>query len=49
MALPALIGIVLGVRARRLGKRRLGAAGFVVNVLIVAYLVIPGTLYILSG
>jgi len=49
MMLPPLAGIVLGIRARRLGARRRGTAGFVVNVLIVAYLVIPGIAFILFG
>ena len=34
MVLPALVGIVLGVRARRLGERRLGTTRIVVNALI---------------
>jgi hypothetical protein len=42
MALPAVIGIVLGVRGRRLGERRLGTTGIVVNALIAAYLVLTG-------
>ena len=36
-ALPALAGISLGIRARHLGERSRGAAGVVVNALIVAY------------
>jgi hypothetical protein len=49
MTLPALAGIILGIRARRLGARRQGTAGLAVNVLIVAYLVIPGIAFILFG
>jgi MFS family permease len=49
MTLPALAGIVLGVRARRMGERRRGTTGVLVNALIAAYLVIPGVAYILSG
>jgi len=49
MTLPALAGIILGIRARRLGARRRGTAGFAVNALIVAYLVIPGIAFILFG
>lgn len=49
MTLPALAGIILGIRARRLGERSRGAAGVVVNALIVAYLVFPGVAYILFG
>ena len=39
MVLPAVVGIVLGVRARRLGERRLGTTGILVNAVIAAYLV----------
>jgi hypothetical protein len=49
MALPALAGIVLGVRARRLGEPRLGTSGIVVNALIAAYLVIPGVATLVFG
>jgi MFS family permease len=49
MTLPAVAGIILGIRARRLGERHGGTAGFVVNALIVAYLVIPGIAYIFFG
>ena len=40
MVLPAVVGIVLGARARRLGERRLGTTGVVVNTLIGTYLVL---------
>jgi hypothetical protein len=40
MVIPALVGIALGVRARRLGERRLGTTGIVMNALIASYLVI---------
>jgi len=49
MTLPAFAGIVLGIRARRLGERRRGTAGLVVNLVTVAYLGIPGIAYILFG
>jgi hypothetical protein len=49
MALPALVGTVLGVRARRLGESRLGTTGIVVNALIAAYLVIPGVATLVFG
>lgn len=48
MVVPALIGILLGVRGRRLGERRLGTTGIVVNALIAAYLVgtaVPSLLF----
>ena len=48
-ALPALAGVVLGMRARRLGERRRGTAGVVVNALVAAYLAIPAVAYILFG
>lgn len=40
MVIPAFVGIALGVRARRLGERRLGTTGIVMNALIASYLVI---------
>jgi MFS family permease len=40
MVAPASAGIVLGVRARRLGERRLGTTGIVVNALVACYLVV---------
>ncbi len=49
MALPALAGIVLGIRARRLGEHRRGTAGFVVNLLTLVYLVVPAVAFILFG
>jgi hypothetical protein len=49
MVLPAVIGIVLGVRGRRLGERRLGTTGIVVNALIAAYLVLTGVGTLLLG
>lgn len=49
MVLPAVIGIVLGLRGRRLGERRLGTTGLVVNALIAAYLVLTGVGTLLLG
>lgn len=49
IAMPAVAGIVLGLRARRLGDRRRGTTGLVVNVLVVAYLVVPAVAFILFG
>jgi hypothetical protein len=40
MVIPAAVGIVLGVRARRLGERRGGTTGIVVNALVASYLVV---------
>jgi hypothetical protein len=39
MVLPGILGMALGVRARRLGEHRLGTTGIVVNAVIAAYLV----------
>jgi MFS family permease len=47
--LPPVVGVVLGRRGRRLGERRLGTAGILVNALIVAYLVITGVGTLLAG
>ncbi len=49
MVLPAVIGVVLGVRARRLGERRLGTTGIVVNAVIATYLVFTVAATILFG
>jgi MFS family permease len=49
MVLPAVVGMVLGVRARRLGERRLGTTGIVVNALIATYLVFTLAASLLFG
>jgi len=49
MVLPAVVGMVLGVRARRLGEHRLGTTGIVVNALIAAYLVFTLAATLLFG
>jgi len=49
MVLPAVVGMVLGVRARRLGERRLGTAGIVVNGVIGTYLVFTVAATLLFG
>ena len=49
MVLPAVAGIVLGVQARRLGERRLGTTGIVVNALIATYLVFTLAATLLFG
>jgi amino acid transporter len=48
MVIPALVGIALGVRARRLGERRLGTTGIVMNALIASYLVITAVAFLLG-
>ena len=37
---PQIAGIALGVKARRLGERRLGAAAAILNALIAAYVLL---------
>jgi len=49
MVLPALVGIALGVRARRLGERRLGTTGIVVNALIAGYFVFTSVSTLVFG
>ena len=49
MVLPAVTGIVLGVRARRLGERRLGTTGIAVNTAIGTYLVFTVAATLLFG
>jgi hypothetical protein len=49
ISLPSVVGVVLGVRARRLGARRGGTTGIFVNALIAVYFVIPGVAYLLFG
>lgn len=40
VATPSVVGIVLGVRARRLGERRLGTLGVVLNALTGTYVLL---------
>jgi hypothetical protein len=49
MVLPAVVGVVLGVRACHLGQRRLGPTGIVVNALIATYLVFTLVAILLLG
>ena len=49
MVVPAVIGIVLGLRGHHLGERRLGTMGIVVNALIAAYLVLTAVGTLLLG
>jgi hypothetical protein len=49
MAAPGVLGIALGVRARRLGERRLGTAGIVVNAVIAAVLVLSVAVNLMFG
>jgi hypothetical protein len=49
LVLPAVVGMVLGVRARGLGERRRGTTGIVVNALIGTYLVFTVAATLLFG
>ena len=49
MVLPAVVGIVLGVGARRLGEHRLGTTGMLVNAMVAAYLVFTVAATLLFG
>jgi MFS family permease len=49
MVLPAVTGIVLGVRARRLGEHRRGTTGIIVNAMVAAYLVFTVAATLLFG
>ena len=49
MVLPAFMGIALGVRARRLGERRRGSTGMIVNAVVAAYLVFTVAATLLFG
>ena len=49
MVAPAVAGIVLGARARRLGERRMGAAGIAVNAVVAAYLTFTVAATLLFG
>ena len=49
MVLPAVTGIVLGVRARRLGEHRRGTTGMIVNAVVATYLVFTLAATLLFG
>ncbi len=49
MVLPAVTGIVLGVRARRLGEHRRGTTGMIVNAVVATYLVFTVAATLLFG
>ena len=49
MVLPAVIGVGLGLRARRLGERRLGTTGIIVNGVISTYLAFTFAATLLFG
>ena len=41
---PQIVGMVLGVKARQLGERRLGTAGVIVNAAIPAFFLLTSVL-----
>ena len=49
MVLPAVTGIALGVRARRLGEHRRGTTGMIVNAVVATYLVFTVAATLLFG
>ena len=49
IALPQIVGIVLGLKARRLGEHRLGTVGVVVNAVIGAFFLLNPVLSLLFG
>jgi hypothetical protein len=49
MVLSAVTGIVLGVRARRLGEHRRGTTGIIVNAVVATYLVFTVAATLLFG
>ena len=44
IAVPQIVGIVLGVKARQLGERRLGTTGVILNAAIAAFLLLTSVL-----
>ena len=44
LAVPQIVGIVLGVKARQLGERRLGTAGVIVNAAIAAFFLLTSVI-----
>jgi sterol desaturase/sphingolipid hydroxylase (fatty acid hydroxylase superfamily) len=48
MVIPASVGVVLGLRARRLGERRLGTTGIVANALVASYLVVTAIAFLVG-
>jgi hypothetical protein len=49
MVVPAVTGIALGVRARRLGEHRRGTTGIIVNAVVATYLVFTVAATLLFG
>jgi hypothetical protein len=49
LVFPQIVGIVLGVGARRLGERRLGTTGLILNAALAAYLLLTSVAQLLMG
>jgi hypothetical protein len=49
MVLPAVVGMILGLRARHLGERRLGTTGIVMNAVIATFLTFTFAATLLFG
>jgi hypothetical protein len=49
LAVPQIVGIVLGVKARRLGERRLGTAGVIVNAAIAGFVLLTSVAQLAIG
>lgn len=48
LVVPASVGLALGVRARRLGERRLGTIGIVVNAVVASYVVLAAVAFLVG-
>jgi hypothetical protein len=46
---PQIVGMVLGVKARQLGERRLGTTGVIVNAVIAAFLLFTSVAQLVIG
>jgi hypothetical protein len=49
IVLPAVTGIALGVRARRIGEHRLGTTGVIGNAVVAMYLLLTAAASLLFG
>ena len=49
LVVPQIVGITLGVKARRLGERRLGTAGVIVNGAVAAFLLLTPVVQLVGG
>jgi hypothetical protein len=49
LVVPQIVGITLGVKARRLGERRLGTAGVIANGAVAAFLLLTSVAQLVGG